>query len=181
MIYRAIVADNRDPAQQGRLKVMIPALSGSAISDWIWPVIPVEPESAPDAGGQVWVMFENGDQDVPVWIGVPSTPSGLTDRLAVLEDILGVVYEGSNGAGSASSESPVLRNILYVFDCAPGQSTFSGPDKNGNDLVFTGDRAAVYLNGVLLTPGTDYSAAENAVTLALGAAEDDVLVVLPLL
>lgn len=69
MIYRAIVADNRDPAQQGRLKVMIPATSGSSISDWIWPILSSWSLDLPNAGDQVWVAFENGDRDVPVWLG----------------------------------------------------------------------------------------------------------------
>lgn len=78
MIYRAIVADSRDPAGKNRLRVMVPALSGQAISDWIWPV--VRQGVLPSAGEQVWILFENGDQDFPVWLGTKSvlTTSDLT-------------------------------------------------------------------------------------------------------
>jgi phage baseplate assembly protein gpV len=69
VIYRAIVADNRDPAERGRIKVIIPSVTGTAISEWIWPVVSAGYWVLPDPGKQVWVMFENGDQDAPVWLG----------------------------------------------------------------------------------------------------------------
>lgn len=69
MIYRAIVADARDPAGRGRLRVMIPAVTGESISEWIWPIVTNSHPVLPPPGSQVWVMFENGDKDVPVWLG----------------------------------------------------------------------------------------------------------------
>jgi phage baseplate assembly protein gpV len=69
VIYRAIVADVRDPAERGRIKVMIPSITGEAVSEWIWPVVPAGYWVLPEPAEQVWVMFENGDQDAPVWLG----------------------------------------------------------------------------------------------------------------
>jgi hypothetical protein len=76
VIYRAIVADNRDPAERGRIKVMIPSITGTAISEWVWPVVTGGYLFIPEPGEQVWVMFENGDQDVPVWLGKTKQKEG---------------------------------------------------------------------------------------------------------
>lgn len=69
MIYRAIVRDNRDPSKAGRLKVAIPQLTGSTPTDWIWPLVTSGYLVLPKAGEQVWVGFEAGDQENPVWLG----------------------------------------------------------------------------------------------------------------
>lgn len=69
MIYRAFVVDNRDPSKLGRMKVSIPHLGGSGHTDWIWPMIPNGHWVIPKPGEQVWVTFEAGDTETPVWIG----------------------------------------------------------------------------------------------------------------
>jgi hypothetical protein len=67
---------------------MIPAVTGQAISEWIWPVVSSGYWVLPDPGSQVWVLFENGDYDAPVWIGkTQQTPEyALLERIQELED-----------------------------------------------------------------------------------------------
>lgn len=69
MIYRALVRDSRDPSKKGRIRVSIPQVSGKEVTDWIWPVIGSGFLVVPKAGDQVWVSFEAGDKENPVWIG----------------------------------------------------------------------------------------------------------------
>lgn len=79
MIYRAIVRNTKDPAKKGRIKVVIPSQSGKALSDWIWPVVTSGYIVTPKPGEQVWVLFENGDNEVPVWLGKTDvTKTGIT-------------------------------------------------------------------------------------------------------
>jgi hypothetical protein len=87
VIYRALVSDTRDPADRGRIKVMIPALTGQSMSEWIWPVVTGGYLVPPAPGDQVWVMFENGDADTPVWVGQvqPSAGWNLKARIESLE------------------------------------------------------------------------------------------------
>ena len=66
---RAIVVDNRDPSHRGRLKVQIPTQTGSSSTDWIWPVVTSDPLLLPKPGEQVWVDYEGGDTDFPIWVG----------------------------------------------------------------------------------------------------------------
>lgn len=69
-IYRGIVYDNSDPETLGRIRVQVPQLSGNSPSDWAWPCFPTDSaRTVPTIGTAVWVMFEGGDQDHPVWIG----------------------------------------------------------------------------------------------------------------
>lgn len=70
-IYRGIVADINDPENLNRIKLKVPQILGSAVTGWCWGVRPsvesalVLPE--PDTG--VWVMFEGGDPNFPLWLG----------------------------------------------------------------------------------------------------------------
>lgn len=68
-IYRATCVNATDPLLQRRLQLVIPAVSG-AVSTWAQPCLPPEWSGAlPKAGDEVWVMFEAGDENSPVWLG----------------------------------------------------------------------------------------------------------------
>ena len=87
MIYRALAASVDDPAERGRIKVMIPSITGEAISEWVWPVVTSGFWVLPEPGEQVWVLFENGDQDEAVWIGqTKEDEDNLRDRVDELEE-----------------------------------------------------------------------------------------------
>lgn len=68
-LYRAFVTDSRDPSNLGRIKVSIPAVTGATATEWIYPVVAAGYVVTPRAGEQVWVLFEAGDVENPVWIG----------------------------------------------------------------------------------------------------------------
>lgn len=72
--YRATVINNVDPMQQGRIQVMVPDVSSVAPSSWAMPCVPVAGIqmgffSVPPIGSGVWVEFEQGDPDYPIWVG----------------------------------------------------------------------------------------------------------------
>jgi hypothetical protein len=69
MLDRAVVYDTRDPLQRGRLRVRIPTKTGQHITGWIWPVVTSGYLVLPNPGDQVWVSYESGDEDFPVWLG----------------------------------------------------------------------------------------------------------------
>jgi uncharacterized protein involved in type VI secretion and phage assembly len=66
-IYRAVVMSADDPARQRRLLVTVPEISAAAV--WAQPCVPAGSRARPRAGAVVWVQFEAGDADRPVWIG----------------------------------------------------------------------------------------------------------------
>ncbi|WP_109121149.1 phage baseplate assembly protein V [Azospirillum sp. TSO22-1] len=67
--YRALVLDNDDPLKLGRVLSEVPALPG-ALLDWALPCAPAAgPLAVPPAGTSIWVEFEGGDPNFPIWSG----------------------------------------------------------------------------------------------------------------
>ena len=72
--YRGTVINNVDPMQIGRIQVMAPDVSSVMLSSWAMPCAPVAGINMgmfalPLIGGGVWVEFEQGDPDYPIWVG----------------------------------------------------------------------------------------------------------------
>ena len=66
-IYRGHVINNADPQSLMRLLVQVPEVLGRK-EVWALPCIPIGTYGVP-AIGSVWIMFEGGDPDHPVWMG----------------------------------------------------------------------------------------------------------------
>ena len=72
--YRGTVVNNIDPMQMGRIQVIVPDVSNVMISSWAMPCLPVAGiqtgmYTVPIPGSGVWVEFEHGDPDYPIWVG----------------------------------------------------------------------------------------------------------------
>jgi uncharacterized protein involved in type VI secretion and phage assembly len=72
--YRGMVMSNIDPMQLGRLQVQVPDVGGSTPATWAMPCVPVAGMQSgmfalPAIGTGVWVEFEQGDPDYPIWVG----------------------------------------------------------------------------------------------------------------
>ncbi len=72
--YRGVVLNNIDPMQQGRLQVQVPDVSGLAPASWANPCVPIAGlqngmMALPIIGSGVWVEFEQGNSDYPIWVG----------------------------------------------------------------------------------------------------------------
>jgi uncharacterized protein involved in type VI secretion and phage assembly len=72
--YRGSVLNNVDPMQMGRLMLDVPDVYGPLPSTWAMPCVPVAGVQmgtwfVPPIGAGVWVEFEQGDSDYPIWTG----------------------------------------------------------------------------------------------------------------
>ena len=72
--YRATVINNIDPMQLGRIQVMVPDVSALLPTSWAMPCVPIAGKQmgtfvVPQVGAGVWVEFEQGDPDYPIWVG----------------------------------------------------------------------------------------------------------------
>ena len=72
--YRGTVINNIDPLQIGRIQVIVPDVSNIVLSSWAMPCFVITGKQMgtyfmPQIGSGVWVEFEQGDSDYPIWVG----------------------------------------------------------------------------------------------------------------
>ena len=66
--YRAIVTNNIDPEKRLRLRIRIPDVLGTEES-WAVSCLPEGLYALPEIGTGVWVEFEMGNPNYPIWVG----------------------------------------------------------------------------------------------------------------
>ncbi|MDT8760894.1 phage baseplate assembly protein V [Sphingomonas psychrotolerans] len=75
--YRGTVLNNIDPEMRGRLNCMVPDVLSVVPSSWAEPCTPLAGPTGPPMGvylvppigAGVWIEFEHGDPDYPIWVG----------------------------------------------------------------------------------------------------------------
>jgi uncharacterized protein involved in type VI secretion and phage assembly len=72
--YRGIVSDIQDPLMTGRVRARVPDVLGDQDSGWALPCAPFGGSgmgffALPQVGAGVWIEFEHGDPDYPIWAG----------------------------------------------------------------------------------------------------------------
>jgi uncharacterized protein involved in type VI secretion and phage assembly len=72
--YRGLVLNNIDPMQMNRLQVQVPDVAGLIPITWAMPCVPLAGlqngmVALPIIGSGVWIEFEQGDPDYPIWVG----------------------------------------------------------------------------------------------------------------
>ena len=116
--YRGLVVNNVDPLQQGRIQVSCPSVLGPEMPSWAMPNAPfvgiqMGMFAIPQIGAKVWVEFEAGDPDKPIWSGgfwgpgeapaLPPVPQVVTIKMltgsVTINDLIGsVIIETTIGA-----------------------------------------------------------------------------------
>jgi uncharacterized protein involved in type VI secretion and phage assembly len=112
--YRGLVVDNQDPESLGRLKVRVPSVLGDQVATgWAMPCVPYGGEAGrgflfvPEVGAGVWVEFEEGDLEFPIWVGTFwSKPGGEADLPRP---------NGPDGAEEGAAQSPPTRKIIKTM------------------------------------------------------------------
>ncbi len=72
--YRGTVVNNVDPMQMGRIQAMVPDVTALLPTSWALPCVPMAGPQAgqfvvPQIGAAVWMEFEQGNPDYPIWTG----------------------------------------------------------------------------------------------------------------
>lgn len=128
--YRGFVVDNQDPEQLGRLKVTVPSVLGSdVVTGWASPCTPYGGDVnqgflfIPETGAGVWIEFEEGDLEYPIWVGsFWSKPDGESE-LPIPNDPDGVEQE--------SVQDPATRKIIKTRK----GHTIQLEDADGDEIV----------------------------------------------
>jgi uncharacterized protein involved in type VI secretion and phage assembly len=147
--YRGKVEDNVDPYLCGRIQVTAPAVLGDA-TVWALPCAPFAGPGVgffaiPPVGANVWVEFEGGNPEVPIWSGGFWDPGDFPATMAVPEmkvlktDTATVTLNDLPGAGGVTIETSDGKKItmsatsIEIDDGAGGSVTLKGPKVSIND------------------------------------------------
>ncbi len=86
--YRGKVTKTKDDLQLGRIQVEVPNVFDKGKLNWAMPCVPYAGEnigwfSVPPVGSNVWVEFEGGDPDYPIWSGCFWNQGELPEKVKV--------------------------------------------------------------------------------------------------
>jgi hypothetical protein len=164
--YRGTVLNNVDPDMRGRLMLNVPDVLGLIPSSWAEPVVPLAGPSGPPMGiyfvpppgTGVWVEFEHGDPDYPIWCGcrwgaqsgLPSnaTAGNPADPNLVIQSLLqhsltisdlppspatgGIILQSTTGATIVVNDSGI-----YISNGKGASITLVGPTVDVNNGALT--------------------------------------------
>jgi uncharacterized protein involved in type VI secretion and phage assembly len=130
--YRAFVADNSDPDSRGRLRLKIPSVLGpDVVSGWALPCAPYGGVAnkgfffIPDQEAGVWVEFEGGLLEYPVWVGTFWSKPGSSEA-----------PEPANSQSPPTSGIIKTKNHSIELADADGSEAINIKDtKNGNTVT----------------------------------------------
>ena len=117
--YRGTVVNNIDPLLTGRIQVMVPDMAGFVPGTWAMPCVPVAGLNmglftVPPIGAGVWVEFEHGDPEYPIWVGGYWGSAAETPTLSktVPPAIAGITLQTTLNNGIVISDLPGVGGIL---------------------------------------------------------------------
>ena len=134
--YRGKVANNIDLMGLGRIQVTCPAVLGEGKLSWAMPCSPYAGSGVglfvlPPVGANIWVEFEGGDPDYPIWSGcfwgagelakmLPATVTPLAKDYKVFKtDTTTIIINDLSSLGGVSLEieaKAVTNKIKLVCD-----------------------------------------------------------------
>ncbi|MDH4198157.1 MAG: phage baseplate assembly protein V [Candidatus Aminicenantes bacterium] len=157
--YSGTVINNVDPLQMGRIQAIVPDVSNVVPTSWAKPCVPLAGNQmgayfVPPIGAGVWVEFEQGDPDYPVWVGCWWGSAAELPAMAL--------------AGNPVSPSIVLQtqmqNSLVISDL---------PGPAGGIMLKSMTGAMIMINDVGITitngKGATITLIGNAVDINMGA------------
>ncbi len=151
--YRGKVENNIDPLQLGRVQISCPAILGDGQMSWAMPSSPYAGSGVgffmiPPVGANVWVEFEGGDPDYPIWGGcfwgtgeVPATPA-LAEMKVIKTSTATITLNDLPGAGGITIETTLGMKITIT---AAGIEITDG---QGASVKLTGPQTSIN-NGAL--------------------------------
>jgi uncharacterized protein involved in type VI secretion and phage assembly len=114
--FRGVVTDNRDPLMLGRIRAKVQDVLGENESGWATPSLPYAGKDVglfliPPKDAWVWIEFEHGDPDYPIWSGcfwaqgeLPATPA-VAEMKVLKTDVATITLNDLPGAGGITIET----------------------------------------------------------------------------
>lgn len=141
--YRGLVIENLDPEQIGRVMVQVPDVLGEFPSSWAMPCVPAAGIQAgcfivPPIGSQVWVEFEQGNPDYPIWTG---GFWGLVADVPIFATAPPAIPPGQNIVLQTTGE-----NMVMVSDAPPSPITGGIVLKSVSGAMIVVNETGIYLD-----------------------------------
>jgi uncharacterized protein involved in type VI secretion and phage assembly len=128
--YRGFVVENADPEKLGRLKLQIPSVLGdSVVTGWALPCVPYGGNAnqgmlfIPEVDAGVWVEFEEGDLEFPIWVGTFWSKPGGNSELPFPNK--------PDGSEDSAVQDPPTRKIIKTLK----GHTIQFEDKDDEEMV----------------------------------------------
>lgn len=149
--YRGLVIENIDPEQIGRVMLQVPDVLGEIPSSWAMPCVPVAGIQSgifavPPIGSQVWVEFEQGDPDYPIWTG---GFWGLVADVPILATAPPAIPPGQNILMQTTGQ-----NMIMVSDAPPSPVTGGIVLKSVSGAMIVVNETGIYISngqGAMIT------------------------------
>ncbi len=141
--YRGLVIENIDPLQIGRVLVQCADVLGETPSSWAMPCVPAAGIQSgcfvvPPIGSQVWVEFEQGDPDYPIWTG---GFWGTVGDVPVFATAPPPIPPGQNIVLQTPGQ-----NMILISDSAPTPATGGIVLKGASGAMIVVNETGIYLS-----------------------------------
>lgn len=148
--YRGKVVNNADPLFQGRIQVSVPSLLGEGQMSWAMPCVPYAGSGVgffaiPPIDANVWVEFEGGSLDTPIWSGcywetgeAPATPA-VAEMKVLKTSTATITINDTPGAGGVKIETTAGMKIelnmtgIEITNGQGGTIKITGPQVSINN------------------------------------------------
>lgn len=148
--FRGRVVGNFDPLGIGRIQAEVPDATGRERSTWAMPCTPVAGDtrglfSVPPVGSGVWIEYEGGDIDRPVWVGGYWGSNAETPTLvpATGPAVDSITLQTANKHGLVISDAPGAQGGILIK--AAGGASISVSDEG--IVIDNGKGAVIKLQG----------------------------------
>jgi hypothetical protein len=155
--------------------------TGATGDDGQFSVVATTPPAAPEVG-DAW--YDSASANLYIyydgfWVEASSPNDGPTGNTGATGAVGNTGATGLTGVTGATGPTGTATLTRYRFVASGGETGVSGADANSVTLAYTAGYEQVFLNGVLLVRGTDYTATNGTSVTALSAlAVNDVVEVL---
>ncbi|MEO8368707.1 MAG: phage baseplate assembly protein V [Candidatus Solibacter sp.] len=141
--YRGTVLNNIDPEQRGRIMAIVPATGTLIPSSWALPCVPIAGKQSgifvvPQLGSTVWIEFEGGDLDRPIWTG---GFWGLAPEVPALALVPPAIPPGQNIVIQSTGQ-----NMVLVSDSAPTPITGGIVLKSTTGAMIVVNDSGIYIS-----------------------------------
>jgi uncharacterized protein involved in type VI secretion and phage assembly len=151
--YRGTVVNNVDPQNTGRLQVTVPDVSNVQTSTWAMPSAAIAGSQSgffavPPAGANVWVEFEQGDSDYPVWSGCFWGSAGEVPSQATSapQGVQCIVLQSVNGNSLMISDAPGTAGGILLTSSSGASIAI-----NDSGITLTNGQATITISGPSVT------------------------------